>query len=170
MYDSLIISVVGIVVAGVVGPWLNAWVTRRANRQQFDQDRAGAVRDDLAKLVDESAELFAIGATMLRQAAEARSAGHPTPTAGADWASKVFPLGQRLRLRVPADDPIVRGFDDVREHLVDVAQHPANAAALDVAIQAFESVRDRYLDEARGRLEAPIETPRHGRSRLITRG
>lgn len=170
MSDSaLIIAIVGIAVSGVVGPWLNAWVTRRANRQQFDQDRASAVRDDLAKLVDESAELFAVGATMLRLDAEARRDKQATPPAVAEWLSKVFPLQQRLRLRIPGDDPIVRGYDNVRQHLVDLAKNATDSAALEAAIQAFESARDHYLDDARGQLEAPIETPRRDRSRLLAR-
>jgi hypothetical protein len=168
--SALIIAIVGIAVSGVVGPWLNAWVTRKANRQQFDQDRAGAVRDDLAKLVDESAELFAVGATMLRLDAEAKRAGHPTPPTVAEWTGKVFPLQQRLRLRIPADDPIVRGYDNVRQHLVDLAKDAPDATTLEAAVQAFESARDQYLDDARAQLEAPVEISGRDRSRLLARG
>jgi hypothetical protein len=157
---TLIASITGIAVSGVVGPWINGWVSRRANRQQFEQDRAGKNRDDLARLVDEAAELFASGATNLRLAADAARAGTRPPPEVEEWTGRVFPLEQRLRLRVRADDPIVVGYAEVRQRLLDVARSAADPAAANEAIATFEAERDRYLDAARGSLEAPIAAPR----------
>jgi hypothetical protein len=157
---TLIASVTGIGVSGVIGPWLNAWVTRRANRQQFAQQRAGIAREDLTALVDEAAELLASGATNLRLDAEARRKGLKPPAEVQEWTGKVFPLQQRLRLRVPANDPLVAGYERVREALLVVAE-AADEGAATRAIESFEAERDRFLDAARQRLARPVPDSEH---------
>jgi hypothetical protein len=167
---TLIVSITGIAVSGVLGPWINGWVVRRANRQQFEQDRAGQDRDDLAHLVDEAAELLAAGVTNLRLTAEATQSGRKVPPEVEEWTARVFPLEQRLRLRVPADDPIVSGYSRVRERLLVVARLAKDPTAASGAIAAFESERDRFLDAARGRLDAPVTGTMKPRRLPIRRG
>jgi len=114
---TLIAAVTGIVVSGVVGPSTTAWAARRAARSQFLRDRAAECREELRRLLDEAASVLGLGATRLRQAWEADRAGHQAPELQ-PWSEQVFMIGQRLRLRLPADDPIVVAYDTVRRNLV----------------------------------------------------
>ena len=154
--SSLIIAVAGIAASGVVGPAMSSWAIRRAAKQQFERDRAGQRRDDLAGLVDDAARLLSRGATNLRLAAEAAAAGQAPPPEIDEWLTEVFPLEQRLRLRRPADDPIVTGYQGVRARLIEAAQAGANTPEFDAAVSNFETVRDQFLDIAREQLVTPV--------------
>ena len=143
---ALITSIVGILVSGVVGPQFTSWSTRRANHKQFNRDQNARRRDDLRSLLDEAAILLASGATNLRHLREENT--HPEL---ASWLSQIFPLGQRLRLRLPEDHQIVRSYVEVTDAL-------ATAADVDVeaVITDFEAKRDHFLDVARQTLNTEI--------------
>jgi hypothetical protein len=145
---TLVVSVVGIATSGVVGPQFTAWATRRANRLQFDRQRVAERLDDLRNLVDEAAVLLATGATNLRLLAQGAST-HP-----ADWIQQVFPLGQRLRLRLPEDHAVVKAYDAVREALT--ATGGAAADELEAHLVDFETKRSTFLQLARDTLNSPI--------------
>ena len=145
---TLIVSVVGIATSGVVGPQITAWATRKANRLQFDRERAANRIDELRGLVDEAAVLLAAGATNLRLLAQ----GAATPPA--DWVQQVFPLGQRLRLRLPEDHAIVTAYDAVRAALTSTAE--AAPDQLDACLAEFEGKRSEFLRQARETLNAPV--------------
>ncbi len=145
---TLAASITGIVVSGVVGPQVTAWSIRRANRRQFNRDQAARRRDDLRSVLDEAAVLLASGATNLRLLRE-------TPTVELrDWLSSVFPLGQRLRLRLPGDDEVVAAYNEVREALATTAE--GVEPDVDSAIADYERKRERFLDLARAALTAEI--------------
>lgn len=114
---TLIVSITGIAVSGVVGPSTTAWASRRAARAQFLRDRAAARRDELRGLLDEAAIVLGLGGTRLRQAWEAEQAGQALDQFR-PWSEQVFTLSRRLRLRLAADDPIVAAYDVVRDRLV----------------------------------------------------
>lgn len=144
---TLTASIVGIVVSGVVGPQVTAWMARRNDRLRFDRDQAAHRRDDLRAVLDEAAVLLAAGATNLRLHRAANVAGTSQEPAVKDWLASVFPLGQRLRLRLTADDPVVVAYDQVREALVDVAAEPRGD--IDDLVEEFETRRSAFLDAAR---------------------
>lgn len=121
--STLIASVTGIGVAGVVGPMASAWATRRANRQQFVRAQAADRRTDLRGLVDEASGLLGTGATKLRMAKEAIAAGQPEPAEINEWAVSVHLLKQRLLLRLPPDHAVIEAFEGVVTALQGVASH-----------------------------------------------
>jgi hypothetical protein len=166
--QTLIVSIVGIGVAGVVGPAVTAWATRRASRQQFERDQAGKRRDDLRKLVDEAAELLAAGATNIRRLSSAAQMNQPPPAEVETWAQTVFSLQQRLRLRLPADHEVVETYDAVRLKLVAIGQRGHAAGAEQELVVEFERDRDTFLDAARRALERPVAI-RSSRSRAAAR-
>jgi len=143
---ALITSIAGILVSGVVGPQFTSWSTRRANRKQFNRDQTARRRDDLRSLLDEAAVLLASGATNLRHIREA----NPDPEL-ANWLSQIFPLGQRLRLRLPKDHQIVRAYDEVTDALATAADFDVQTVVAD-----FEAKRDHFLDAARQTLKTEI--------------
>ena len=145
--DTLIVSIAGIVVSGVVGPGATAWASRRAARSQFNRDQEASRRDELRHLFDEAAELLGAGPTLLRRVRERM--GEDANDELRHWSEKVFALGQRLELRLGEGDPAVRQFNLVRELL---------AASGDgrVELASFESLRNEFLREARSALEKPI--------------
>ena len=143
---ALITSIVGILVSGVVGPQFTSWSTRRANHKQFNRDQNARHRDDLRSLLDEAAILLASGATNLRHLREA----NPDPEL-ANWLSQIFPLGQRLRLRLPEDHQIVRSYVEVTDALATAAN-----ADVEAVITDFEAKRDHFLDVARQTLNTEI--------------
>jgi hypothetical protein len=154
---TLIASITGIVVSGVVGPSTTAWASRRTARSQFVRDRAAERRDELRKLLDEAASVLGLAGSRLRQAWEADQAGRTDPELQ-PWSEQVFTIGQRLRLRLAADDPIVRAYDAVREQLVGasklLSQHESEK--YEDAIQAFEAAREHFLAASQKTLDAPI--------------
>jgi hypothetical protein len=143
---ALITSIAGILVSGVVGPQFTSWSTRRANSKQFNRDQNARRRNDLRALLDEAALLLASGATNLRHLREA----NPDPEL-ANWLSQIFPLGQRLRLRLPKDHQIVRAYAEVTDALATAADSNIQAVVAD-----FETKRDRFLDVARQTLNTEI--------------
>lgn len=157
--STVLVSAIGIVVSGVVGPGATAWATRRANRQQFERDRAGKRRDDLRELTDEGADMLALGAINLRRARESAQAHKDVPDDVNRWAETVFALQQRLRLRLPEEHAVVRRYGEVRQALVEVFQSGARLSpdSFEQTLERFETARNAFVDAARAELIAPIE-------------
>ena len=91
----------------------------------FNRSQAAGRRDELRAVLDDAAVLLATGATNLRLL---QSTG-PDPgdlKAAKEWMSQIFPIGQRLQLWLPHDDPVVVSYETVREQLV-VAGSPGTA-------------------------------------------
>jgi len=102
----------------------------------------------LRALLDEAAVLLASGATNLRHL---RENDQQKSAELSNWLSQVFPLGQRLRLRLREDNQVVRSYDDVREALV-----KAGETDIEIAISEFETKRRHFLDLARKELSKEI--------------
>jgi hypothetical protein len=156
---TLIASITGIAVSGVVGPSTTAWATRRTARAQFLRDRAAARRDELRGLLDEAATVLGLGGTRLRQAWEAEKAGQALDQFR-PWSEQVFTLRQRLRLRLVADDPIVVAYDVVRDRLImagELVSQPEQAR-YDTALDEFEAARDAFLMTCQAALDEPLST------------
>lgn len=147
------VAIAGIVVSGILGPQITSWSTQRANRKQFNRDQNAKRRDDLRAVLDEAALLLASGATNLRLIRANRLRGDPDSVELANWRSEVFPMGQRLRLRLPEDNDVVRAYDDARKALIET---PREADNIDSAIADFETQRSKFLDIARRELDRKI--------------
>jgi hypothetical protein len=155
---TLIASVTGIVVSGVVGPSATAFASRRAARKQFNRDEAARRRDELRSVLDEAAALLGLGPTRLRQTREAERAHAPLLEELRLWPEQVYVIGQRLRLRLGADDAIVIAFEAVREALVETAELTGDPdeARYEKAVAHFEAAREQLLEAARARLDAVV--------------
>jgi hypothetical protein len=154
---TLIASITGIAVAGVVGPSTTAWAARRAARSQFLRDRAADRRDELRNLLDQAASVLGLGATRLRQAWEADRTGQGAACLQ-PWSEEVFTIGQRLRLRLRADDPVVVAYDEVLQKLVvagELRSQPEEQR-YEAALTEFEAARDDFLATSQDALRAPI--------------
>jgi len=154
MADSaVVLGVTGILVSGVVGPTVAAWLARRARSRDFHREQVAHRRDELRRLLDEAASLLASGPTKIRVLHE-RSSQSDVEEAEA-WLGQVFPIGQRLQLWLPADHPVVSSYERVRERLIDAATAGAGPAA-DPVLSQFEEERRWFLDHARNALLSPI--------------
>jgi hypothetical protein len=151
---TLIVSIVGIGVSGVVGPLATARAQRRANAQQFALDRQRQRRDELVSIIDEAAQLLAVGATNGRLYAEARDRGEGPGPDVESWAQQVNTHKQRLRLRLPGEHPVVERYEDVRLAAVTVMEGPE--VGRDDAINRFEHARDAFLDEGQAVVDAEV--------------
>jgi methionine synthase II (cobalamin-independent) len=154
---TLIVSITGIVVSGIVGPTTTAWASRRAARSQFLRDRAAARRDELRSLLDEACSVLGLGATRLRQAWEADQAGKMDAELQ-PWSERVFTIGQRLRIHLVVDDPIVVAYDTVRNRLIDASKLASlqDKKRYEAALIEFETARDQFLARSQAALAAPI--------------
>ena len=155
MVDSaVVIGVTGIIVSGVVGPTVAAWMSRRTRSREFHREQAAHRRDELRTLLDEAAGLLASGPTNLRVLSQAR----PDPDvlgAARTWLSQVFPISQRLQLWLPHDHAVVAAYERVREQLVAAAE-AGPTAARDALLERFEQERRQFLDVSREILLSPI--------------
>ena len=97
---TLVVSVTGIVVSGVVGPTVTSWAARRAARKQFVRDQAAKRREELHALLDEAASVLGLGPTRLRQTRELQRASAELPEDLRLWPEQVYVIGHQLR---PAD-------------------------------------------------------------------
>jgi hypothetical protein len=164
MADStLIVSVTGILVSGVVGPTVTTWSARRASRRQFVRDRAAKRSEELGGILDEADSLLGLGATRLRETREAAEKGTMLSIELQAWPERVYVIGQRLLLRLGAADAVVLAFEQVRLNLVEAGECAVgNEAAHERAVDRFEGAREKFLVAARAKLDAPIsekETP-----------
>jgi hypothetical protein len=153
MSNAAILGVTGIVVSGVVGPFVAGWMNRRGDRQRFTRDQQQRRREDLQAVVDDGAVLLGAGETNLRLAHEAASQEAAPPADVSDWARNVHLLGQRLLLRLPANDPVVATYEAVRLALIAVGETYGDEARYPQAVIDFEARRSAFLDEARAGLE-----------------
>ncbi len=153
MSNAAILGVTGIVVSGVVGPLVVGWMGRRGDRRRFERDQQQRRREDLQAVVDDGAVLLGAGETNLRVAHEAASQGAAPPADVGEWARNVHLLGQRLLLRLPANDPVVTKYEAVRQALIAVGATYGDDAHYPQAVTDFEARRSEFLDEARAALE-----------------
>lgn len=149
---TLAASITGIVVSGIVGPQVSARSARRASNAEFNRNRVAHHRDDLRSLLDEAAILLAAGATNLRTIRESSTSSTPLPSSVRDWLGQVFPLGQRLRLRLPEEHEVVGAYDQVRVALAEVGE----GGDVESSIADFEQKRRVFLDLGRAAVTAPI--------------
>jgi hypothetical protein len=149
MSSATILGVTGIVVSGVLGPVVAAWVNRHGDRERAARDLEQRRREDLEAVVDDGAVLLGAGETNLRLAHEAASRGEAPPAEVGEWAGRVHLLGQRLRLRLPADDPVVQAYEAVRAALLSVGATYGDADHYTAVVADFEAKRSEFLDESR---------------------
>jgi hypothetical protein len=159
---TLIVGIVGILVSGLAGPSIAAQWTTRREREKDARARQIAQRDDLRGVVDEAARALGGAVARLRPALEAQLKRQPLPQETRNFLAELFTLGQRLRLRAPATDPMVRSYDAAREQLIALSQATGSKADFDNAATVFDSRRAAFLDESREALDAPI--PDKGKS------
>lgn len=156
-HSTLAVGVVGIVVSGILGPAITVGLARKNARQEFKRDLIVSRRTDLGHLLDEAAVVLAVGATNLRLIDEANRQRSPTPDAVSEWARSIFPLGQRLRLRLPERHRVVLAYDDVRQKLETVQAAIAADLSTDDAIEDYEASRSAFLDAARDAVQGPVD-------------
>jgi hypothetical protein len=161
---TLVVSVTGIVVSGVVGPTVTSWAARRAARKQFVRDQAAKRREELHTLLDEAASVLGLGPTRLRQTRERQRASAELPAELRLWPEQVYVIGQRLRLRLGGSDPVVQAYDIVRERLIEAAQLAVqdDEQQHESAVLRFEAGREEFLTAARAKLDAPIPETEQG--------
>lgn len=152
--DAAVLGVTGIVVSGVIGPAVAAWLSCRAELRRFRRDEVARRREQLRAVLDEAAVLLAKGPTNLRLLRETASDTTEHERAS-EWLREVFPIGQRLQLWLPSDHATVRAYNKVREALVTTVE-ATDADVIDEALAQFDDLRREFLDEARGILLAPI--------------
>lgn len=146
--DTAAVSIVGIVVSGIAGPWAVSRWTRKRQKADHLHERRQKRHDDLVALLDSAAELLAPGASRLRAAADNSSES----AALVQWSSQIHVTYERLLLRLRADDPVSETYLVARNHLVDVAkalERSASQVEIDDVVDQFEAARSRYLDRAR---------------------
>jgi hypothetical protein len=154
---TLVVGIVGIIVSGIAGPTVAAVLSARRERAKDKRALIAARRDDVRAVVDEAAKLLGGAVSALRPLLAAELAGDAPPPGPRDFLGALVPLGQRLRLRLPEDSPVVAAYDATRHRLVDLADATGSQAAFDEAVEAFEDARQEFLDEARKVLQAPVD-------------
>jgi hypothetical protein len=161
---TLVVSVTGIVVSGVVGPTVTSWAARRAARKQFVRDQAARRREELHALMDEAASVLGLGPTRLRQTLELERASAELPEELRLWPEQVYVIGQRLRLRLGGADPVVQAYDTVRARLIEAAQLATqdDEQQHENAVLRFEASREEFLAAARTKLDARISEKEQG--------
>lgn len=152
---TLIASVTGIVVSGVVGPTATTWAARRAARKQFNRDQAARRRDERAVLLDEAASLLGLGPTRLREMRETPQSDTERWKELRAWAEEVFTMGQRLRLRLGAASAVVVTYELVRKRLIET-QKIKDEPDQEEALTRYESARDDWLVAAKADLDAEL--------------
>jgi hypothetical protein len=155
-HATLIVGVVGIIVSGFVGPTVTALFTSKRERDKDARGRAAARREDLRDLLDEAAKVLGGAVANLRPLLDAQLAGREAPREPAEFLGSLFPLGQRLRLRLPGGHDVISTYDEVRERLIVLSHATASEAEWDTAVQNFEDARAVFLDTGRAALAAPI--------------
>jgi hypothetical protein len=155
-HATLIVGVVGIIVSGLLGPSVTASLAARREEAKDRRSVIVAKREDLRDLFDEAAAHLAGAVSALRPALEAELQGKPPPPEAEDFLRSIFPLGERLRLRLPAENKAVASYDRVREQLVEVAGATGSQAEFEAAVEKFEARRAEFLAAAREVLDAPI--------------
>jgi hypothetical protein len=155
---ALVISGIGIVISGVVGPQLTVRAAAHTARRQFNRDLARVRQDELRGVLDEAARLLAPGATNVRLMSLTEGGTPGVATDPAAWASEVHVMGQRLRLRLADSHPVVVAFERVRDQLADLAGTAAASQDedTDAVVQRFEKERSSFLESARLAVNSPV--------------
>jgi hypothetical protein len=152
---TLVIGVTGIVVSGIIGPGTAALISQRSQTNSFNRSLAAERRGELRALLDQAAVLLASGATNLRILQDLDSDQLEMQRAK-EWMMEIFPIGQRLELWLPHDDPVVVAYAKVREQLVSAAG-VSDSLESEAQLQQFEADRREFLNLSRAKLLAPIE-------------
>ncbi len=147
---AVTVAVTGIVVSGVLGPVITSLVSHVSDARKFARDTARRRRDELRGVLDEAAVLLSAGPRMVRHLTAPGAPGHREAV---EWSASVYPMRERLVLRLPANHPVVAAYDRVRDALTALAE---TALDEESTMRAFEAARDSFLAEARQLLEAPI--------------
>ncbi len=155
-HSTLIVGVVGIVVSGFVGPTVTALFTSRRERNKDTRSRIATQRDDLRDRLDEAATVLGGAVANLRPLLDAEQAGRESPKEPSEFLGTLFPLGQRLRLRLPEAHPVLTTYDEVRRKLLALSRATGSQNEWDTAVRDFEESRARFLDAGRAALQAPI--------------
>ena len=148
---AVVVGVTGIVVSGVVGPLVASWIGRKTERRAFTRARFRDQRDELRDLFDEAATLLSVGPRVLRRRASNPDDAESCRSA-TEWSDQVFPLRERLLLRLPPSHDAVTTYDQVRTAAQTLAEQPTAESE----VSAYESARDAFLRAARAALDAPI--------------
>jgi len=154
--STLVVGVVGIVFSGFVGPTVVAFFAGRRELAKDARALAVARQDDLREVLDEAAQVLSGAVGQLRPLLAAALAGDDLPKEPSDFLGSLAPLGYRLCLRLPDDDPVVASYDDAVEHLRGVAQATTSQVAFDAAVTEFETARDGFLANSRAKLRENI--------------
>lgn len=154
--STLVVGVVGIVFSGFVGPTVVAYFAGRREVAKDARALAVARQGDLRLVLDEAAQVLSGAVGQLRPLLAAALAGNDLPQEPADFLGSLAPLGHRLRLRLPDEDPVVASFEGVVERLRGVAQATSSQAEFDTAVTEFETARDLFLANSRAKLREDI--------------
>jgi hypothetical protein len=155
-HSTLIVGLAGIVMSGFIGPSVTAWFTAKRERTKDARARVADERDDLRELLDDAAKVLGGAVSNLRPLLDAQQSRRDAPAEPAEFLGTLFPLGQRLRLRLPEGDPVLQRYDEVRGELVHLSSATGSQAEWDAAVTAFEDARARFLDAGREAVHAPI--------------
>lgn len=153
MTDTVVISIVGIAVSGVIGPGVAAHWARARQRADHDHERGERRYEDLARLLDDAAQLLAPGASRLRAMADREV----DPAELGAWPSQVHATYERILLRLPAEDPVSKAYLAARDRLVNAAQAFADKRShpeINELVDRFEETRMTFLEKARQCLAA----------------
>ena len=151
---SVLVAVTGIAVSGILGPFVSNLMSGRGEQAKFARETARKNREELRDVLDDAAALLSDGPRILRQLAE--QPNDTTRVAEArEWSVQVFPMRERLALRLPDNDPILAAYDQVRDATEELAKQPQDAAA----VTAYETARNRFLTAARTNLSATCRSP-----------
>jgi hypothetical protein len=155
-HETLLVGVVGIFVSGLVGPSITAAWTNRRERTRDHHTTVTDRRDDLRTVVDEAAKVLATAVSSLRPLLAAREQGRELPPGPSDLLGSLVPLGQRLRLRLPAKHSVVVEFEAAREKLLGLSRATDTQANFNRAAEDFEAHREAFLNASRKALHSPI--------------
>jgi hypothetical protein len=150
MIDTLVLEVTGIVVSGVVGPVVVTMAVTHGEHRHLEEQEAERDRDDLLRVLEEIAQL--LGSAILdleRAGTEARTAAM-LPLA--ELSSRLYPLQQRLLLRLRHDDVIAERLNRVMDVLRESEDAGADTAGDVALLKRFDAARQEFLDIARTEL------------------
>jgi hypothetical protein len=156
---TLIISVAGVVMSGIVGPTLTAWAARVSQRKQFLRDREGTRRDELLALCDEAAALLAVGPARIREILDHVAQNRPAAEHTETWSDDVYAIEQRLVLRLGSRDPIVEAYAAVRASLaetLEISVDTDDQQRRENAVLRFESARAAFFETTKRAMHAPV--------------
>jgi hypothetical protein len=157
VHATLIVGVVGILVSGLLGPTATAILSRKSAQRDFKRNLIRARRDDLRTLLDEAALALGSGATNLRLIQEASAEKRQASPQLDVWVKGIFPLGQRLRLHLPNDHPVLTAYERVRDCLASAQSTIDVGHDVEKALSDYEHARAAFLESAREALQAPID-------------